>query len=79
MLFKIALASGHVSISRIYRHIYVCIYVYICVCSYIMHSIILEACVSNSVSNSVSNAFNPSTWEAEVSGFLSSRPAWFTK
>jgi hypothetical protein len=22
-------------------------------------------------------AFNPSTWEAEPGGFLSSRPAWF--
>jgi hypothetical protein len=24
-------------------------------------------------------AFNPSTWEAEAGGFLSSRPAWSTK
>jgi hypothetical protein len=24
----------------------------------------------------VAHAFNPSTWEAEVGGFLSSRPAW---
>jgi hypothetical protein len=24
-------------------------------------------------------AFNPSTWEAEAGGFLSSRPAWFTE
>jgi hypothetical protein len=25
------------------------------------------------------HAFNPSTWEAEASGFLSLRPAWSTK
>ena len=25
------------------------------------------------------HAFNPSTWEAEAGGFLSSRPAWSTK
>jgi hypothetical protein len=24
----------------------------------------------------VAHAFNPSTWEAETGGFLSSRPAW---
>jgi hypothetical protein len=27
----------------------------------------------------VAHAFNPSTWEAEAGGFLSSRPAWFTE
>jgi hypothetical protein len=27
----------------------------------------------------VVHTFNPSTWEAEAGGFLSSRPAWFTK
>jgi hypothetical protein len=27
----------------------------------------------------VAHAFNPSTWEAEVGGFLSSRPVWSTK
>jgi hypothetical protein len=27
----------------------------------------------------VAQAFNPSTWEAEARGFLSSRPAWSTK
>jgi hypothetical protein len=27
----------------------------------------------------VAHAFNPSTWEAEAVGFLSSRPAWSTK
>jgi hypothetical protein len=27
----------------------------------------------------VGRAFNPSTWEAKVGGFLSSRPAWSTK
>jgi hypothetical protein len=27
----------------------------------------------------VAHAFNPSTWEAEAGGFLSSRPAWATK
>jgi hypothetical protein len=27
----------------------------------------------------VAHTFNPSTWEAEASGFLSSRPAWSTK
>jgi hypothetical protein len=27
----------------------------------------------------MAHAFNPSTWEAEAGGFLSSRPAWSTK
>jgi hypothetical protein len=27
----------------------------------------------------VAHAFNPSTWEAEAGGFLSSRPTWSTK
>jgi hypothetical protein len=27
----------------------------------------------------VAHTFNPSTWEAEAGGFLSSRPAWSTK
>jgi hypothetical protein len=27
----------------------------------------------------VAHAFNPSTWEAEAGGFLSSRPAWATQ
>jgi hypothetical protein len=27
----------------------------------------------------VLHAFNPSTWEAEAGGFLSSRPAWSTE
>jgi hypothetical protein len=27
----------------------------------------------------LAHAFNPSTWEAEADGFLSSRPAWSTK
>jgi hypothetical protein len=27
----------------------------------------------------VVHAFNPSTWEAEAGGILSSRPAWSTK
>jgi hypothetical protein len=27
----------------------------------------------------VAHAFNPSIWEAEAGGFLSSRPAWSTK
>jgi hypothetical protein len=27
----------------------------------------------------VANTFNPSTWEAEAGGFLSSRPAWSTE
>jgi major histocompatibility complex class I len=27
----------------------------------------------------VAHAFNPSTWEAEAGGFLSSRPDWSTK
>jgi hypothetical protein len=27
----------------------------------------------------VAHAFNPSTWEAEAGGFLSSRPAWSKK
>jgi hypothetical protein len=31
------------------------------------------------ISGMVAHAFNPSTWEAEAGGFLSSRPTWFTK
>jgi hypothetical protein len=27
----------------------------------------------------VAHSFNPSTWEAEAGGFLSSRPAWSTE
>jgi hypothetical protein len=27
----------------------------------------------------MAHTFNPSTWEAEAGGFLSSRPAWFTE
>jgi hypothetical protein len=27
----------------------------------------------------MAHAFNPSTWEAEAGGFLSSRPVWSTK
>jgi hypothetical protein len=27
----------------------------------------------------VAHAFNPSNWEAEAGGFLSSRPAWSTE
>jgi hypothetical protein len=27
----------------------------------------------------VAHTFNPSTWEVEAGGFLSSRPAWSTK
>jgi hypothetical protein len=27
----------------------------------------------------VAHTFNPSTWEAEAGGFLSSRPSWSTK
>jgi hypothetical protein len=27
----------------------------------------------------VAHAFNPSTWESEAGGFLSSRPAWSTE
>jgi major histocompatibility complex class I len=27
----------------------------------------------------VGHAFDPSTWEAEAGGFLSSRPAWSTE
>jgi hypothetical protein len=27
----------------------------------------------------VAHAFNPSSWEAEAGGFLSSRPAWSTE
>jgi hypothetical protein len=27
----------------------------------------------------VAHAFNPSTWEAEAGGFLSSKPAWSTE
>jgi hypothetical protein len=34
---------------------------------------------SESMPGVVAHAFNPSTWEAEAGGFLSSRPVWPTK
>jgi hypothetical protein len=39
----------------------------------------LRANNSKSEPGVVAHAFNPSTWEAEAGGFLSSRPAWSTK
>jgi hypothetical protein len=40
-----------------------------------------ERAVRKAASNRavVAHAFNPSTWEAEAGGFLSSRPAWSTE
>jgi hypothetical protein len=46
---------------------------------------IAKATQRNSVSKNktkpgvVAHVFNPSTWEAEAGGFLSSRPAWSTE
>jgi hypothetical protein len=34
---------------------------------------------NDSLPGVVAHAFNPSTWEAEAGGFLSSRPAWSTE
>jgi major histocompatibility complex class I len=39
-------------------------------------SLLFEIYIGQAV---VTHAFNPSTWEAEAGGFLSSRPAWSTK
>jgi hypothetical protein len=44
--------------------------------NYMIISIDTEKPFSRAV---VAHAFNPSTWEAEASGYLSSRPAWSTK
>jgi hypothetical protein len=39
-----------------------------------------QACAKEYCSRAVvTHAFNPSTWEAEAGGFLSSRPAWSTE
>jgi major histocompatibility complex class I len=36
--------------------------------------------LKNTLSRAVlAHTFNPSTWEAEAGGFLSSRPAWSTE
>jgi major histocompatibility complex class I len=38
----------------------------------------LPTSISHSRPGVVVPTFNPSTWEAEAGGFLSSRPAWST-
>jgi hypothetical protein len=39
-----------------------------------------ELSYKNKVSRAVvAHAFNPTTWEVEAGGFLSSRPAWSTE
>jgi hypothetical protein len=53
-------------------------------CSYPLSHLTSPICFifnikSNRSQAVVADAFNPSTWEAETGGFLSSRPAWFTK
>jgi hypothetical protein len=35
--------------------------------------------LKNTFSQAVVAVFNPSTWEAEAGGFLTSRPAWSTE
>jgi hypothetical protein len=48
----------------------------------ILRNLPLEAVTikNNRISRAVvAHAFNPSTWEAEAGGFLSSRPFWSTK
>jgi hypothetical protein len=44
-----------------------------CLCTQLPHK------NSATVPGVVAHAFNPSTWEAEAGGFLSSRPAWSTE
>ncbi|XP_076799116.1 uncharacterized protein C3orf85 homolog [Arvicanthis niloticus] len=44
--------------------------------SWVMEAIFKNTKFSQAV---VEHAFNPSTWEAEAGGFLSSRPAWSTE
>ena len=48
--------------------------VYVCVCVHKITNIKKE----NTCRVVVAHAFNLNTWEAEVVGFLSSRPAWCT-
>jgi hypothetical protein len=44
------------------------------------YSLYVKNCIKPSRSRAVvAHTFNPSTWETEASGFLSSRPAWSTK
>jgi hypothetical protein len=47
----------------------------VCIAGYDTH-LAKEKPLSRAV---VAHAFKPSTWEAEASRFLSSRPAWFTE
>jgi hypothetical protein len=35
--------------------------------------------IKNKGAGVMAHTFNPSTWEAEAGGFLSSRPAWSTE
>jgi hypothetical protein len=37
------------------------------------------SCLQEMQPGVVAHTFNPSTWEAEAGGFLSSRPAWSTE
>jgi hypothetical protein len=46
------------------------------VCVFMSVSVYMYVCVCRAV---VAHAFNPSTWEAEAGGFLSSRSAWSTE
>jgi hypothetical protein len=52
------------------------IYIWIWILDFILQ---LYPEIDNSGQAVVAHAFNPSTWEEEAGGFLSSRPAWSTK
>jgi hypothetical protein len=53
--------------ASVYSNVWVCVNVCICVCKCVFKCVCVPGVVAH--------AFNPSTWEAEVGGFLSSRPA----
>jgi hypothetical protein len=48
-----------------------------CQLDYIWHE--LQSRIGGLAGQLMAHAFNPGIWEAEASGFLSSRPAWSTE
>jgi hypothetical protein len=62
----------------IHIKVYICVYVCVCVCVCVcMYTFVFKDLVS--LWAVVAHTFNPSPWEAEAGGFLSSIPAWSTE